>query len=128
MWVGHARMFYQIEGPAVSAFFHFGPVIPTFVEQRACPVAQPGRREVEQVGKRGQCPGGDDFRRGHKRIAVVDAPRHDPGGQAELHVWSGAFHSFDEWVPKAEISRAAHRARVSWLRRILAPAGGGDLR
>ncbi|WP_432102051.1 alpha/beta hydrolase [Streptomyces sp. bgisy091] len=41
-------------------------------------------------------------------------------GQAELHVWSGAFHSFDEWVPEAEISRAAHLARVSWLRRILA--------
>ncbi|MFI5571336.1 alpha/beta hydrolase [Streptomyces sp. NPDC051740] len=45
------------------------------------------------------------------------------GGQAELHVWSGAFHSFDEWVPKAAISRAAHGARVSWLRRILAPEG-----
>ncbi|MGW5049827.1 alpha/beta hydrolase [Actinokineospora sp. NPDC004072] len=42
------------------------------------------------------------------------------GGAAELHVWSGAFHSFDEWVPAAEVSRAAHRARVSWLRRILA--------
>ncbi|WP_329253227.1 alpha/beta hydrolase [Streptomyces sp. NBC_01478] len=42
------------------------------------------------------------------------------GGQAELHVWSGAFHSFDEWVPRAVISRAAHRARVSWLRRVLA--------
>ncbi|MFF7260961.1 alpha/beta hydrolase [Streptomyces sp. NPDC008159] len=41
------------------------------------------------------------------------------GGRAELHVWSGAFHSFDEWVPQAEISRAAHRARVSWLRRTL---------
>lgn len=42
------------------------------------------------------------------------------GGQAELHVWSGAFHSFDEWVPTAEISKAAHHARVSWLRRVLA--------
>ncbi|MFF7974914.1 alpha/beta hydrolase fold domain-containing protein [Streptomyces sp. NPDC007905] len=45
------------------------------------------------------------------------------GGQAELHVWSGAFHSFDEWVPRAEVSRAAHRTRVSWLRRVLAAQG-----
>ncbi|MDQ8706943.1 alpha/beta hydrolase [Streptomyces sp. LHD-70] len=47
------------------------------------------------------------------------------GGEAELHVWSGAFHSFDEWVPGAEISRAAHRARVSWLRRVLVGASSG---
>ncbi|MGX6601661.1 alpha/beta hydrolase [Micromonosporaceae bacterium Da 78-11] len=42
------------------------------------------------------------------------------GGEAELHVWSGAFHSFDEWVPAAVISRSAHQARVGWLRRVLA--------
>ncbi|MEU8708328.1 alpha/beta hydrolase [Streptomyces sp. NPDC048565] len=42
------------------------------------------------------------------------------GGEAELHVWSGAFHSFDEWVPDAVVSRAAHRARVAWMRRVLA--------
>ncbi|WP_244943613.1 alpha/beta hydrolase [Streptomyces inhibens] len=42
------------------------------------------------------------------------------GGEAELHVWSGAFHSFDEWVPDAVVSRAAHQARVAWLQRILA--------
>jgi acetyl esterase/lipase len=41
------------------------------------------------------------------------------GGEAELHVWSGAFHSFDEWVPGAVVSRAAHDARVAWLRRQL---------
>ncbi|MGW0836135.1 alpha/beta hydrolase fold domain-containing protein [Streptomyces prunicolor] len=41
------------------------------------------------------------------------------GGEAELHVWSGAFHSFDEWVPEAVVSRTAHQARVSWLRRVL---------
>ncbi|RKN44895.1 alpha/beta hydrolase [Streptomyces hoynatensis] len=41
------------------------------------------------------------------------------GGRAELHVWSGAFHSFDEWVPGAVVSRAAHGARVAWLRRVL---------
>ncbi|MFE0105841.1 alpha/beta hydrolase [Streptomyces sp. NPDC059009] len=45
------------------------------------------------------------------------------GGAAELHVWAGGFHSFDEWVADAEISRAAHRARISWLRRVLADAG-----
>ncbi|MEV4052766.1 alpha/beta hydrolase [Amycolatopsis sp. NPDC049688] len=42
------------------------------------------------------------------------------GGSAELHVWSGAFHSFDEWVPGARISRTAHDTRVGWLRRLLA--------
>lgn len=42
------------------------------------------------------------------------------GGAAELHVWSGAFHSFDEWVPEAKISLAAKQARLSWLRRLLA--------
>ena len=41
------------------------------------------------------------------------------GGQAELHVWSGAFHSFDEWVPTATVSRTAHQARVGWLKRVL---------
>lgn len=41
------------------------------------------------------------------------------GGRAELHVWSGAFHSFDHWVPDAVVSVAARRARVSWLRRLL---------
>ncbi|WP_406216195.1 alpha/beta hydrolase fold domain-containing protein [Streptomyces canus] len=41
------------------------------------------------------------------------------GGEAELHVWSGAFHSFDEWVPGAVVSRTAHRTRISWLRRVL---------
>ncbi|MEU7885543.1 alpha/beta hydrolase [Microbispora bryophytorum] len=41
------------------------------------------------------------------------------GGEAELHVWSGAFHSFDEWVPEAVVSRTAHEVRVAWLRRLL---------
>jgi acetyl esterase/lipase len=43
------------------------------------------------------------------------------GGEAELHVWSGAFHSFDQWVPDAKVSRAAEAARMSWLRRLLGP-------
>ncbi|GJF30443.1 esterase [Kitasatospora sp. NE20-6] len=41
------------------------------------------------------------------------------GCEAELHVWAGAFHSFDEWVPSAVVSRSAHAARVAWLRRVL---------
>jgi acetyl esterase/lipase len=41
------------------------------------------------------------------------------GGEAELHVWSGAFHSFDEWVPGAVVSRTAQGARLAWLRRLL---------
>ncbi len=41
------------------------------------------------------------------------------GGDAELHVWSGAFHSFDWWVPQAAVSQAAMDARVVWLRRLL---------
>jgi acetyl esterase/lipase len=45
------------------------------------------------------------------------------GGQAELHVWPGAFHSFDEWVPEAAISQTARNARVTWLRRLLGGAG-----
>jgi acetyl esterase/lipase len=41
------------------------------------------------------------------------------GGQAELHIWAGAFHSFDWWVPEAAVSRAAAETRISWLLRIL---------
>lgn len=40
------------------------------------------------------------------------------GGQAELHVWPGAFHNFDVFVPGARLSRDAWRARLSWLRRL----------
>jgi acetyl esterase/lipase len=41
------------------------------------------------------------------------------GGSAELHVWSGAFHSFDQWVPGAVVSDSAVKARLAWLRRVL---------
>lgn len=40
------------------------------------------------------------------------------GGQAELHVWSGAFHGFDMYAPDSELTRAALAARDSWLRRV----------
>ncbi|MFF7356149.1 alpha/beta hydrolase [Streptomyces filipinensis] len=42
------------------------------------------------------------------------------GGQAELHVWPGAFHGFDTFAPKAALSQDARDARTRWLRRVLA--------
>ncbi|MFE6776258.1 alpha/beta hydrolase [Streptomyces sp. NPDC057702] len=47
------------------------------------------------------------------------------GGQAELHVWSGAYHGFTGFSPQAEVSRAAVAARESWLRRVLDIDGQG---
>lgn len=41
------------------------------------------------------------------------------GGQAELHVWPGAFHGFDAIAPAAAVSGDAGEARLRWLRRIL---------
>jgi acetyl esterase/lipase len=43
------------------------------------------------------------------------------GGPAELHVWPGGFHGFDELAPQAPLSQAALRARGAWLQRLLAP-------
>ncbi|MFI2713804.1 alpha/beta hydrolase [Micromonospora sp. NPDC018662] len=43
------------------------------------------------------------------------------GGHAELHVWPGAFHTFDGWVPAARLSREARAARMRWLERLLTP-------
>ncbi|MGW6571122.1 alpha/beta hydrolase [Streptomyces sp. NPDC054945] len=42
------------------------------------------------------------------------------GGQAELHVWPGAFHGFDGLAPEAALSQDARDARTRWLRRVLA--------
>jgi acetyl esterase/lipase len=41
-------------------------------------------------------------------------------GRAELHVWSGGYHTFDLVVPEAPVSRAAREARHTWLGRLLA--------
>ncbi|WP_255415196.1 alpha/beta hydrolase fold domain-containing protein [Vitiosangium sp. GDMCC 1.1324] len=41
------------------------------------------------------------------------------GGDAELHVWGGAFHGFNQMAPHAAISRAANAAREAWLERML---------
>lgn len=41
------------------------------------------------------------------------------GGQAELHVWPGAYHGFDGLAPHAALTRDAREARTRWLRRLL---------
>ena len=43
------------------------------------------------------------------------------GGEAELHMWSGVFHSFDEWRPDAIVSHSAQAARIDWLRCLIIP-------
>jgi acetyl esterase/lipase len=42
------------------------------------------------------------------------------GGEAELHVWPGAFHGFDTVAPRATLSQDAREARLRWLRRVVA--------
>lgn len=42
------------------------------------------------------------------------------GGQAELHVWPGAFHGFDLLAPHAALAQQAKAARLQWLTRLLA--------
>jgi acetyl esterase/lipase len=41
------------------------------------------------------------------------------GGEAELHVWPGGFHSFDQIAPHAMIARDMVATRDRWIRRIL---------
>lgn len=41
------------------------------------------------------------------------------GGVAELHVWPGGFHGFENFAPAARISTDAAAARDRWLRRVL---------
>lgn len=41
------------------------------------------------------------------------------GGSAELHVWAGGFHGFQNVVPDAAVSRTAVATREAWLRRVL---------
>ncbi|PPG26754.1 lipase [Pseudoclavibacter sp. RFBG4] len=41
------------------------------------------------------------------------------GGDAELHVWPGAFHGFTSMMPGAVISRSATAALADWTRRLL---------
>ncbi|KAL2070791.1 hypothetical protein VTL71DRAFT_13817 [Oculimacula yallundae] len=41
------------------------------------------------------------------------------GGRAELHVWPGAWHASTTLAPTADVSVAAARAGMDWMRRIL---------
>ncbi|RDG34715.1 alpha/beta hydrolase [Streptomyces corynorhini] len=41
------------------------------------------------------------------------------GGDAELHVWPGAYHGFDSIAPTAALTREARSARAQWLSRVL---------
>jgi acetyl esterase/lipase len=41
------------------------------------------------------------------------------GVQAELHVWPGAFHGFDTFLPNSALAIEARRAREHWLRRLI---------
>ncbi|MCZ4095347.1 alpha/beta hydrolase [Streptomyces sp. So13.3] len=45
------------------------------------------------------------------------------GGQAELHVWPGAYHGFDGLAPRAALSQDARNARTRWLQRLLTQSG-----
>ncbi|WP_119731376.1 alpha/beta hydrolase [Thermomonospora amylolytica] len=41
------------------------------------------------------------------------------GGRAELHVWPGGFHGFDQMAPHTALSQEARAARLRWLGRLL---------
>ncbi|KAL4973004.1 Alpha/Beta hydrolase protein [Aspergillus desertorum] len=41
------------------------------------------------------------------------------GVSTELHVWPGAYHGFDVFVPEAEVSKRAVATRLEWLKGIL---------
>ncbi|MCW2540838.1 MAG: alpha/beta hydrolase [Frankiales bacterium] len=41
------------------------------------------------------------------------------GGIAELHVWPGGFHAFDQLAPQADVSIRMTEARTKWVRRLL---------
>ncbi|MFJ9931400.1 alpha/beta hydrolase [Streptomyces misionensis] len=42
------------------------------------------------------------------------------GVQAELHVWAGGFHGFEQLAPHAAVSQASAAARSDWVARLLA--------
>ncbi|GAB3748603.1 alpha/beta hydrolase [Yimella radicis] len=42
------------------------------------------------------------------------------GGDAELHVWSGAFHACDIFAPHTSVGRSMIRTRNAWVEKILA--------
>lgn len=48
------------------------------------------------------------------------------GGEAELHVWGGAFHGFYDLAPETAVARSCVAARESWLDRLLAGREGNS--
>ncbi len=52
-------------------------------------------------------------------IAYADALWR-AGGDAELHVWSGAFHACDIFAPHTAVGQSMIKARNTWLETILA--------
>lgn len=42
------------------------------------------------------------------------------GGNAELHVWPGAFHACDIFAPHTALAKAMLRTRFAWMQRVLA--------
>lgn len=46
------------------------------------------------------------------------------GGAAELHVWPGGFHGFQNFAPQSRLALAAAAARDGWVHRMLAVAAG----
>ncbi|KAE9371358.1 alpha/beta-hydrolase [Stipitochalara longipes BDJ] len=40
------------------------------------------------------------------------------GVQAELHIWPGAWHGYDFFGPKTEVSKVALETRMRWMQRI----------
>ena len=41
------------------------------------------------------------------------------GGNAELHVWAGAFHACDIFAPHTAVGRSMIQARDTWVEKIL---------
>jgi acetyl esterase/lipase len=51
-------------------------------------------------------------------IAYADAMWR-AGGDAELHVWSGAFHACDIFAPHTAVGRSMIQARDTWVEKVL---------
>ncbi|KAF7593641.1 hypothetical protein BBP40_011046 [Aspergillus hancockii] len=56
-------------------------------------------------------------------VAYASALWRD-GVSTEFHVWPGAWHGFDVFVPDATISRRARAARLEWLQKLLSSPNG----
>lgn len=43
----------------------------------------------------------------------------EDGGQVELHVWPGGWHSFDIFAPNSALAKICHETRLAWMKRVL---------